>query len=269
MEAVKTQTPQTEETFDIFKMTAWLHANLKTVIASVVAIAVIGMAVALYSWKQNQNELAANEALAAQPGVVLSTKEAHPNADALLKIGKEYSGTMAGIRAQLLGCEALFIDGKFEQARTEFLKFLADHSSSPFVAQANYGVAASTEALGKTDEAIKLYQDIITKFPSSGVSGPAKLTVARLYEEQNKPDQALKTYDDLTRNSSRFDPWGSEAAERRELLLSKHPQLRPAPVVTTPPATASATAIPAAAQKAVTAPTAPVKATNATATKKK
>lgn len=267
MEAVKTQTPQAEETFDIFKMTAWLHANLKTVIASIVAIAVICMAVALYFWKQNQNEVAASEALAAQPGVLLSKTEVHPNADALLKIGKEYSGTMAGARAQLLGAEALFIDGKYEQSKSEFLKFLESHSSSPFVAQANYGVAASTEALGKTDEAIKLYQDIIAKFPSSGVAGPAKLTVARLFEEQNKPDQALKTYNDLTRNSSPYDPWASEAAERRELLLSKHPELRPAPVATTPAATAPKITIPAAASKTVTAP--PVKATNATTTKKK
>jgi predicted negative regulator of RcsB-dependent stress response len=266
MEADKTQTPQATETFDIFKWTAWLHANLKTVITSVVAVAVISMAIALYSWKKNQDEQAASKAFAEQPGVVLPEKGAHPNTDALLKIASEYPGTSAGVRAHLLAAETLFADGKYDPAHAQFTKFLNDQPSSPWAAQASYGVAASLEGLGKIDEAIKNYQDVAIKFPGAGVTGPAKLTIARLYEEQNKLDLAVKAYDELIRSSGR-DLWGSEAHERQELLFVKHPELRPTPTTATPAQAAPVAAAAPAVVKAPAAAPAPAKNTNAAAAK--
>jgi hypothetical protein len=61
------------------------------------------------------------------------------------------------------------------------------------------------------------------------VVSPAKLTLARLFESQNKPEEALKLYEDLARSQNPYDPWAAEASERREQLLQKFPNLRPAP----------------------------------------
>ena len=90
------------------------------------------------------------------------------------------------------------------------------------------------EGQGNIDSAIAQYKSVISKYPGDSIVSPAKLTLARLYEEKAKADEALKLYDELGRSPSPYDPWAGEARERKEVLLTKHPELRvttPAPVV--------------------------------------
>lgn len=269
MEADKTQVPQATETFDVFKWMAWFHANLKTVLTAVVAVAVVAIAISLYSWKQGENEHNAGEALTAQLGTVFPGKDAHASTDGLLKIAAEYPSTSSGMRAQLLAAETLFADGKYDQANSQFTKFIAQYSASPLVAQASYGIAASLEAQNKLDESVTKYQDIAAKYPGSGVAEPSKLAVGRVYEAQGKLDKAVKEYDNLTKGANRNDTWAVEAYVRLENILGLHPELRPAPVVSpTDTATPEAAApVPAAKPAPAATPAAAPKTTNAAGVK--
>ncbi len=67
-----------------------------------------------YSYRQNQREIAASEALT-QASISDSGGQL---ADACLKIAADYAGTSAGQRALLEGATALFTTGKYADAQT-------------------------------------------------------------------------------------------------------------------------------------------------------
>ncbi len=233
-----------------------------------VAVVVVALAIAFSVWKKGQDQEDANNQLFADPSLLVSNpKLAPPSADGLLKINRDYPGTTAGEAAQLIAAERLFVDGKFEEANTEFSKFITDHPGNPLIAQAQVGVAATLEAQGKTTEAMDKYRDIIAMYAADpNISAPAKLTLARLDEAQNKPEQALSYYTDLARDPSPYDLWATEARERRIFLLAKHPELdKPAPAATAPSEqptfsiTPQATKSGAAPQTPATTPTPPAK----------
>jgi predicted negative regulator of RcsB-dependent stress response len=275
MEPDKTQSTQAKDTFDIFEWMTWLHTNFKTVVTVASAVAVVAIAISLYSWKKNQNERNAGDAFMAQQTAIVS---GHADPTALFAIASEYSGTVSGRNAQLLGASALYSQGKFDQASIQFGKFIADNGSSPLVAQATYGIAACQESLGKLDDALIKYQDIISKYSGSGVLTSAKQAVARIYERQNKLDKAAKEYETLARSPMRGDPVAEEAMLRLDAIYTAHPELRPAPApipdatkapaaITNAIAPAAPTAKPAAAPTAAAPATAP-KAPTAPAAKK-
>ena len=232
------QSETRKEPLDIDSFMAWLHFNRKPVAIGAAVVAIVLVGFAFYKWKKNQNELNANAALFALPSLIGATGRASEvRADDFKKIAGEYSGTRAAERADLIAAGVLFTDGKYVEAQREFTRFLDEHAESPLRSQAAIGVAASLEAQNKTAEAVTRYQEIIAKYPGENITSPARLTLARLLESQNKPEDALKHYDDLARSQNPYDPWASEARERRELLFQKYPNLKMKPAVVAPSVT--------------------------------
>jgi predicted negative regulator of RcsB-dependent stress response len=234
---VEQQAPS--QSLDFYHVASWLHKNQKRLIVAAAIVFGIGAVIAIVIWHNNKQDADANDALFAMPSTFgAGAAYAHPNADALQKLAQEYPNTPAGENAELLAASVMFTDGRYAESEKAFGKFLNDHPSSALDSQAAIGVAASLEAQGKTSDAIAKYQDVIGKYPSeNSIVSPAKLTLARLFEEQNKPSDALRYYDELSRITAPYDPWAGEAKERKEQLLTKHPELRPAPAATTPMST--------------------------------
>lgn len=222
---------------DFYNIANWFHKNQKRVIIAAVVLFGIGAIVAIVIWHGDKVESDANDTLMAMPSTFGGPSYPHPTASALQNVAKEYPGTPAGEQAEILAASVLFTDGKYADAQAAFEKFTTDHPNSPLAAQASLGVAASLEGAGKATEAVNKYKDIISRYPADPyITNPAKLTLARLSEQQNKPDEALKYYDELARIQTQYDPWASEARERREVLLAKHPELnKPAAVPTGAP----------------------------------
>jgi predicted negative regulator of RcsB-dependent stress response len=253
---MEAETSQTNSTETYYKVLAWLHANRKRLLIGLGVVVALGLIAGFIAWKKGQDAADANARLFELP--VASTPTAPviaPAPTAYLALAREYPNTSAGEYAVLFGAESLFIDGNYPESQQEFSKFIEDHPESPLVAEAKVGVAACMEAAGKTSDAIRKYQEIVSAYPSDlSVSGPAKLTLARLYEQENRPDQALTFYSELARSQNPYDPWAAEARERGELLLAKHPELRraepahsPAPFSISQPGSPTASAPPAAA----------------------
>jgi tetratricopeptide (TPR) repeat protein len=118
---------------------------------------------------------------------------------------------------------AFYSEAKYDQAQARFAQLLKDYPESAWVADAHLGVGASLEALGKTDEAIKKYEDIRKRFATSPVADDAKLSLGRLYEKSN-PEEAFRLYEELVKAA----PQGGMSAEaglRQEELLKARPEL--------------------------------------------
>lgn len=126
----------------------------------------------------------------------------------------------------LLAAEALFTEGKFTEATSQFERFTKEYPSSPLCAGAALGIAACLEAQNKPAEALTAYQAVTTRYAESPVTAQARLAVGRLHELAKHPDQALRIYDELSKPTS-TSAWAGEARQRREALLKAHPELVP------------------------------------------
>lgn len=229
---------------DFLELVAWFHANRKRVITVAVAIAAIGAAIGLYYWHQNSVEESAQDALSniKPPTPEESAMPTPAFAQPYFDVAAQHQGTKAAAHALLLGAGILFDAGKYDEAKTEFDKFLAQYPESPLAPQASVGVAASLEAQGKFPDATSRYEDLLRRHQSDNVTPQIKSALGRLYVAQNKPEQALRLYEELARGGAN-DTWSAEAGIQAEELLAKYPNLRkPTGPVAVPPTAPKASA---------------------------
>ena len=209
------------------KMLAWLHANRKPLIVAVVVVAAIALVWGFMAWEKTQHETDANAELFTV-SIDSNVRSVPVSPQKLLEVAKEYPSTDAGEYAQLLAANSLFNEAKYPEALQQFSEFIDNHAESTLVPQAKVGVAACFEAEGKTSDAITKYHDLVVMYPSDlNIVSPAKLTLARLYDADNKPELAFNYYAELARMlpQNPYDPWASEARERSQMLVAKHPEL--------------------------------------------
>ncbi len=216
---------QTTGSTRLIDFLAWVEVNKKKLAIGIALAAVVISAWAIYQWRHNEAEAEASAALLKVQRTGVRSDDA-PEADAqtFLQVATAHPGTRAGGRALLFAAAALFRENKYAEAKTQFENFLRDDPENPFAPTAAFGAAACLDALDKTNEALAAYQDVVNRFAGSVVVAQAKLGLARVYEAGNDPAQALRIYHELTRPNAQ-SAWSSEAAMRREQLLSKHPEL--------------------------------------------
>ena len=214
---------QDSTTLFLLKLWPWVEANKNRLIAGA-AIAVLAIFVIWFvACERESKEIAAGQAL-----TQAALSGGGQTADTYLKVAAQYSGTIAGERAQLQGAAAFFDAGRYADAQAQFQKFLDDHPDSEFSGQAALGVAASIDAQGKTDLAVGSYQRVISISSDAVVVGAAKFGLARIEESQGRLNEALVLYQDVAKTDPNGS-LGSEAAMRLMELRSKLPAPTPAP----------------------------------------
>ena len=119
----------------MFKLWPWLEANKNRLLGSVAAVVV---AVGLYyfvSWRHDQNEINAGEALT-QMLVASPSLTPEQSAEALGKLAADHAGTAAAQRAQLSAAAGWFNVGRYADAQTQFQKALDANATGPLAATA-------------------------------------------------------------------------------------------------------------------------------------
>jgi tetratricopeptide (TPR) repeat protein len=210
------------------KLWAWFEANKKPVQWGAIAVVGLGLIVYFFVWHHAQQAVKAGEDLAdaflGQP--VTGGPAAPGQAQNYLRVAATYPGYKAGAQAALLGAAAMFSDGKYVEARIEFEKFLRDQGRGPLRGVALLGVAASLDALHKTNEAITAYERVIDQHPNEPVAPQAKFALASLYEGQNNPARARNLLEDVARTRSYLS---QDAFLRLQEMYHKYPSLAPTP----------------------------------------
>lgn len=226
------------ESTSMYDFLAWIDANRRNIVLGVVLVVGMFAAFAVYTWWKGENELKANAALMALPGSSLGMASTNANPESFFKVAADFAGTETAVRAQLIGAQTLYNQGKFAEAQAAFAKIGDATEFVSIKAAAAYGVAASLDAQSKPTEALAAYADVANRFPTDGSASLAKLSQARIHEVAGRNDQALRIYDDLVR-SAQTDIWAQDAQSRRQDLLNRHPELAKALPAVVPPSAAA------------------------------
>ena len=230
----------------------WYEANRKPTQIGVGIVVVVGVVGGFIAWRSNAQEAAASEAMSTASLPPIFTGHQSYSADQFLQVANQYPSSLAGMRALLVAAGTLFVAEKYDQAKPLFDRFAREHRESPLMGEALLGSAACLDAMGKKEEALAAYKNLVDHHGGDTVAPQAKFALARMYEEQNKLDLARSYFEDVARDP--YSSIGSEAGMRLEELKKKMPPpapvpspVAPAPTTTSPVTPGPATPAPAAA----------------------
>ncbi len=219
------ETAQPVESTSMVEILAWFEVNKTRLVAGAGALLVLALVVYAWNYARDQRELRSNDALLALNVSFNAPTNLPPAASGdLLKVAREFPGTKAAERATFLAASAMFTEGKFAEAQAQFEKFQTDFQGSRLCPSAAIGAAVALESQGKTAEALTAYQTFPTRYPGSSVLTQAKFALARLNEEKKQFSEAYKLYEEVAKPGT-FSTWADQAAQRKEQLLMKHPEL--------------------------------------------
>lgn len=160
-----------------------------------------------------------------------------------------YPNTPAAANAYILLAEAQRKEKKFTEANKTLETFITKYPKHEFVSTAKMAMAANLDSMGKTNEALVMYQQISSTYPNSYAAPLAMLSQVYILKSKNRNDDARRICETmLTQFRTSF--WAGEAMQQLRLL-------KPITTSTPPPAAAALTAPPMLAIPAAPAPQAP------------
>jgi len=163
-----------------------------------------------------------------------------------------YPNTSAGADAYLLLAEAERGEKKFSEATANLQVFITKNPSHEFVSTARMAMAANLESMGKSDEALSIYEQIASTYPNSFNAPLALLAQVYILKTKNRMDDARRICETiLTQHRASF--WAGEAMQELRLLKPSGPSEPAAPSV--PPFLAAPAPMPAASVVPKAAPT--------------
>jgi predicted negative regulator of RcsB-dependent stress response len=234
----------------LFKWWPQIEANKNRIITGAIIIAVVILGYSFYSWHNQQNRIAAGEAVTGALVSLPPGSDISQVANMYLGISDQYGSTIAGQRALMQGASALFMAGKYADAQSAFQRYLDNHPDDQFAGQAALGVAKCQESLGKLDAAEGTYQHVINDLADEEAVFAAQFSLAQIYLQQQKNDKAAQLLQKVAQGD-RYGALGNEAAQALYNMQSRAPA---APAPAAPAATPANGTLPVAPAKGNAAP---------------
>jgi TolA-binding protein len=164
-----------------------------------------------------------------------------------------YPNTPASADAYLLLAEAERGEKRFAEANATLQAFITKNPNHEFVSTARMAMAANLESMGKSDEALSMYQQIASTYPNSFNAPLALLSQVYILKAKNRTEDARRICEAiLTQHRTSF--WAGEAMQELRLLKPSGPS-EAAPASTIPPFLAVPAPKPAATISPKPAPT--------------
>jgi TolA-binding protein len=136
---------------------------------------------------------------------------------------------------------------KFTEANKTLETFIAKYPKHELVSTAKMAMAGNLDSMGKTDEALAMYQQIASAYPNGYTAPLAMLSQIYILKAKNRNDDARRICENvLTQYQKSF--WAGEAMQQLRLLK---------PITTTPPPPAAVPNVPPMLAPAAPAPQAP------------
>lgn len=226
-----------DDTIATFFLKLWpkIEANQNRIIGGVAIVVVVVAAYSFFSWRHEQNQIEAGNALTGTLLAMSTQADAASIGNNFLNVSTEYPNTAAGQRALMEAAAAQFEQGKYPEAQSYFHQYLDAHPEGIFAGQAALGLGKCLEAQGKVNDASGAYQHVISDIADPQSVVEAKYSLARMDMAGANYSEAMRLFSDVAQ-SDPFGTLGNEAAQYAYLLRSKVPAR---PVVTAPATTTS------------------------------
>jgi tetratricopeptide (TPR) repeat protein len=164
---------------------AWaLHG--RKFIVGLAALIVIALAIGGYLIYQNVRNSRANNSY------LNATK-----VDAWRRVVKKYPGTVAAGNAWLRIGAAEAQAGDFKASDASFQTFIHDFPNHPFLPNAYMALAENAESENRSDDALKGYEGVATRFGTTSVAPLALFNQGRLTEAAGKLEAARAIYENV------------------------------------------------------------------------
>jgi TolA-binding protein len=151
------------------------------------------------------------------PGAAPKTEEA---AKLLQQVADTYRGTVSAEEALIRLGNLHYAAGKHDQAAEAYGRYLGDYPRGRFALMAAIGQAYGLEVKGDLDGAARALSEALDRHRSSPLAGEAYTTLGRLYEVQKKPDEAAKIYNEIIDKYPQTQ-WAQNATYRLTVLKAK------------------------------------------------
>jgi TolA-binding protein len=112
----------------------------------------------------------------------------------------QFSNTPAAASAYLLLAEAQRKEKKFAEANTTLQTFINKYPKHELVATAQMAMTANLESMGRSDQALAMYQQIAASFPKSYVAPFALLAQVELLKTKGRIDEARRICEAIMTN---------------------------------------------------------------------
>src|SRR5262249_13618122 len=103
-----------------------------------------------------------------------------------------YANTPAAADAYILLAEAQRKEKKFTEANKTLETFIARYPKHDLVSTAKMAMAANLDSMGKTDEALAMYQQIASGYPNTYAAPLAMLLQVYILKGKNRDDDARR-----------------------------------------------------------------------------
>jgi hypothetical protein len=192
------------------------------IIAAAIVVLVAAAAFTGYRFYSDRRAAAASAALASA-----NTAQEYEQVIA------RYLNTPAGADAYILLAEAQRKERKFTEANKTLETFITKYSKHELVSTAKMAMAANLDSMGKTDEALAMYQQIASAYPNGYAAPLAMLSQVYILKAKNRNDDSRRICETiLTQYRTSF--WASEAMQQLRLLkpiTTSTPSPKTAPTV--------------------------------------
>ena len=128
-----------------------------------------------------------------------------------------YANTPAGADAYILLAEAQRKEKKFTEANKTLETFIAKYPKHELLSTAKMAMAANLDSMGKTDEALAMYQRIASDYPNSYTAPVAMLSQVYILKAKNRNDDARRICENILTQFQRSF-WAGEAMQQLRLL---------------------------------------------------
>lgn len=138
----------------------------------------------------------------------------------LLDVVKQYPGSRSAEEALIYAGHLQLEAGKLEESLATFSRYLATFPHGRFRLMAALGKAYAQEARGDLQGAEQSLSRVLKQEKDNPLAGEAYMALARLFEEMGKPDDAMRLYGQVVERYGETQ-WAQHALQRMTALKSK------------------------------------------------
>lgn len=197
----------------------------KPIISAAIVVVLAATAFTGYRFYSDRRAAAASAALASAS-----------NAQAYEQVIAQYPNSPAGADAYILLAEAQCKESKFTDANKTLETFMAKYPKHELLSTAKMAMAGNLDSMGKTDEALAMYQQIASAYPNTYTAPLAMLLQIYILKAKNRNEDARRICESiLTQYRTSF--WAGEAMQQLRIL-------KPITASTPPPEAATGSTVP-------------------------